>query len=451
MIRGILSSELRVHRILLSHGLRVVCVPQPKLHSVCVSLHLHVGPRFETPENNGISHTLEHMLFRGTPAHPNAHSLALAVERLGATLFASTQTDNGTMSVTLPPQNLEQGLELFAQVITNPVFSDIEVERGILREEILEGLDEVGNSIDADDLNRALMFDPHPLGLPIVGRLNSVDTVTPEALRVHHNAFYTANNMVLSIAGPIDAAVCHELAQQHFASLPESPALVLSAPQEQQQPRTQFVNNQGSQTEVRVGFRAPSRQHPLHTATELLVRLLDDGMSTRLYAKVCDELGLCYDISADYEAFEDDGVLDFAATVRHDRAPVIVEQLIAIAKDLAEKGPSEDELQVAKNRHHWGVEAMLDHADGLADYHGLSELYGRAIPLRERCEQMQRITREQVIEAARAVFRPQYCSITTVGMLKRAHQKQIEQALKELKDLGGAGQRHSRDNLDTTL
>ena len=144
------------HDLILPNGLKVVLVPQPAVHRAVASLYLRVGSRFESKENNGISHFLEHMVFRGTPSMKTAHDQALAFERLGGTLYAATHVDHGVMSVGVPPKNLEPVLALLGEVAIAPLFTEIEIERGIVREEILEDLDDDGRDVDADNLARAL-------------------------------------------------------------------------------------------------------------------------------------------------------------------------------------------------------------------------------------------------------------------------------------------------------
>ncbi|HNS95990.1 MAG TPA: pitrilysin family protein [Polyangiaceae bacterium] len=427
-------SNLKVHRTTLDRGLRLVCVEQPLLHGICVSLHVPAGPRFEQTSNNGCSHMLEHMLFRGTPEHPSAHALAVAIERLGGTLYGATYTDHGHMSVTLPSETFERGLELFAHVVTQPVFADMDVERGIIREEILEGLDEDGQCIEPDNLTRAVMFPSHPLGMPITGTLATLDTLGETVLRQHHARLYTANHAVLCIAGPIEAKRCEQLVAAAFQRMPAGQPLALQPPTAPNGPRFLYTESQGSQTDLRLAFRAPGRNDPSEPAAELLVRLLDDGMSTRLYARICDEMGLCYDVSAEYEPFEDTGVLDLAATVRHERAPLVMRELCGIVAQLADQGPSEEEMRVAKNRAHWGLESLLDHAEGLADYHGLSELHGLERTLIERRDKVERVRRDEVVEVARRVFSPGQGAAVAVGMLKKTQRKEIEMALASLRN-----------------
>lgn len=424
-----LPSDLRVHRATLDNGLRVVTVVQPQLHGICVSLHVNVGSRFETERTNGRSHMLEHMLFRGTPTYPTAHAQARAVERLGGTLYAATHTERGHMSVTLPPESLDAGVALFGEIVTRPVFADLEVERGIIREEILEGLDDDGNLVDPDNLTRARMYPSHPLGLPITGTLESVDAIDEAALRDHHRTFYTGHNAVLCMAGPVEPSHVVDLAQRCFGQLPAGRFPETAVPRSPSGSSFLYAENPGSQTDLRLAFRAPGWTDEHEPATELLVRLLDDGMSTRLYAKICDEKGLCYDVSADYEPFVDDGVLDFAAAVRHARAPRVMRELVTIVQELVRDGPSEEELNICKNRHRWELLNLLDHPEGLADYHGVAELQNDRASLDDRHRRIESVSRDAVVHAARRVFRRQGATAVAVGLLRREQRKQIEQLL----------------------
>ena len=422
-------------RSTLDNGLRVVCVPQPLLHTAAVSLHVRVGSRFETRELNGCSHFLEHMLFRGTPSFGSAHEQALALERLGGTLYAATHSDFGLMSLSLPPENLEAALDIFAEVTMHPRFTAIELERAIIREEILETLDDNGHQIDPDNLSRALMFGDHPLGFPITGSVHTLQRMGVEQLRKHHALHYTAANSVLCFAGAIDPSECQTMARRLFGSM-NSGHLVSSAlaSRTQKLPRYRYVENQMSQTDLRLAFRAPGEHDPQEPAAEVLLRLLDDGMSTRLYARVCDEQGLCYNVSADYETYEDDGVLDLGALVQHARAPTVMRELCEIVSEIAREGPVDDELEKTKMRHGWESRAVLDDADALAEFHGLSVLADIADSVDARHREIMSVTAEQVRDVARRIFRPDNVSGVAVGLLEESDKKQLEQIVKGFKE-----------------
>lgn len=418
-------------RTTLPNGLTVICLPTPGMHTTALTLHVRVGSRFESRELNGVSHFLEHMLFRGTPALRSAHDQALAFERLGGTLYAATHTDFGILSLTLPPESLEAALPLFADVATRPIFTDIEVERAIIREEILESLDESGHQIDPDNLSRALIYGDHSLGFPITGSLQSLARLDHRHLREHHATHYTGRNCVLCVAGPIDPSAFTALAATHFASMPQGERVeAFLAPRAQKQPRFRYVENSMSQTDLRLAFRAPGEHDPDEPAAEVLVRLLDDGMSTRLYARVCDELGLCYDVSADFETLEGDGVLDLAAVVQHERAPVVMKELCGVVAQLAREGPTDDELDKAKARHGWELQGILDDPTGLAEFHGLATLARISDTPAARHAEILAVTADQVREVARKVFRPENVSGVAVGMLAPHLRRDVEQLVR---------------------
>src|SRR5215469_3674211 len=136
--------EVREH----PRGGRVVAVPQMHLHRAHLGLYVRPGSRFESPAHSGISHFLEHMLYRGTAKLRTAHDVNLAFERIGGSLYASTQVDWAVYSVSVPPQNIEHAADLFADVLSRPLFPDIDIEKGIVCEEILEDLDDEGRQVD---------------------------------------------------------------------------------------------------------------------------------------------------------------------------------------------------------------------------------------------------------------------------------------------------------------
>ncbi len=420
------------HDVVLDNGLKVVLVPQPSVHRAVAALFLRVGSRFETPETNGISHFLEHMVFRGTPSLESAHAQALAFERLGSTLYAATHVDHGVMTVAVPPHNLEKVLALLGEVTVAPRYSDLEIERGIVREEILEDLDDDGRAIDADNIARAVMYDKHPLGFSITGGLSTLDRFDVAMLRAHHARHYTAANAVLCVAGKIgDPDALLAVVARAFGAMPRGSRVVAAPPPNgQKKPRFRFVENQSSQTELRIAFRAPCERDPIEPAAEMLLRVLDDGMSTRLYETICDRKGLCYDVSGMFETYEDDGVIDVAAGAQHGRATVVAKEIMALLRQLAEHGPSEDELSKARDRHQWSVEAMLDDPDAVAGFFGLAALAEIARTPEARHAELAAVTRAGVRDAAASVFRADRLTAVAVGLLSAAEEQRLERAVK---------------------
>lgn len=430
--RQAIARRSAAHRVAtLDNGLEVIVAPQPQLHRAHLALYVRVGSRFETPAQNGLSHFLEHMLYRGTPRLPHAHDVNLAFESLGGYLYAATQVDFGVFSVTLPSETLAEATRLFAEVMIDPIFSDIEIEKEIVCEEILEDLDDEGRMIDADNLSRQLIYPDHPLGFTITGDEARVRSFTQAMLREHHARHYNASNAVLVFSGDVDPDHALDLANEHFTRMPRGARITTVAPvHAQARARFELVENLSSQTELRVCYRAVPDGSEMRPAMDMLMRIIDDGMSTRLYHRVCDNKGLCYDVSASYDGYDDDGILDFAAGVQHARAAVVTSEITALLAELARTGPSEEELEKARRRHLWDMQAMLDSPDDLAGFYGIGRLFDRLETPEQRAEKNAAVTREDIRALAELIAQPDRLNVLAVGLLEDGEDRRLEAAVK---------------------
>ncbi|HET9956537.1 MAG TPA: pitrilysin family protein [Polyangiaceae bacterium] len=419
-------SELAIERRTLSSTLRLCCVPMPSTHRVVTSLHVRLGSRFEPAPLGGISHFLEHMLHRGTESQPSAHELALAFESLGSELGAATYVDHTVLSASSPPENLPAVLKLLGEVVRVPVFKDLTIERGIVREEILESLNDEGDPIDPDELALNAAFPDHALGRPITGTLEALERFDVPTLRQFHEQRYHADAMVLTVAGCVDADRVQQASEVAFAGLRRGELPVSDVPAPLGGPRFRYVEDTGSQTHLRVGFRAPGENDPLEPATELALRILDDGMSTRLYHQVCDERGLAYDVSAAYEAFADCGLFMLAGEAAHTSSEKLLGSFLDVVRELRDNGPSESELTKAQRRFAWQMQAMLDDPAELCAFIGLGELTGIARTPADRLAALESVSPEQVRAALGRVFCAEGLLVASVGKLNKAARRALE-------------------------
>lgn len=410
------------HEHTLDNGLRVVVVPQPALHRVSFGLFVGVGSRHESAEDNGLSHFLEHMLYRGTARHPSAHAQNLAFERLGGSLSATTHADHTHLHVLAPPESLAASMELLGEVVRMPRLGEIDVEKRIVREEILDDIDETGRQIDPDNVVRKLMFGDHPLGYPITGPLEALDGFTEERLRAHLSRYWVASNTVLAVAGSVDPSTIGELASRSFGDMKrgapaDAPAWTADA---RGATRRKHLASPGSQTDLRLSWVTPGERDPRSPAIELLLRLIDDGMSTRLYRRLADDSGMVYDCSALWEPFLEVGALDLAAAMSPERLPDVAGACIAMVEELAADGPTEEELDKAKKRHRWSVLAALDHADELETLAGGAVLFDRTRGLEAQAYRFDALTVDDLRNVARDVFARERLYVATVGTLTAA-------------------------------
>lgn len=410
--------ELPTESLTLGNSLRVRLIPLPHLQSATVSFFVRVGSRYETAQTNGLSHFLEHMLYRGTAAHPAAHQLNLAIERLGGTLDAATHVDFTSYDLTLPPETIIQGIELLAEVLRQPLLTELHAEKQIIREEILEDLNEEGAQIDVDNVSRRLLYPDHPLGFSIAGPLDNLDRFESGDLRRHHAVHYTARNSLVCVTGAFDPLEIGDTLRSHFEGMPAGRSMEPGrSPSSRAPDRFSYVHEHGSQTDVRLSFHTPGVASSEAPTLLLLDRVLDDGLSTRVHQTICEERGLAYEAFAGNDTFEDCGVFDFGASVEHSKAPSLVEAVLELIGDLRRHPPTEEEVEKAKRRYLWNLRTVRDDPEDAAHFVGSSALFGLPERVGAVAERVERVTPGDIQRAVQRYLGPEDAYLTCVGVL----------------------------------
>jgi predicted Zn-dependent peptidase len=422
--------EVRTEATRLPSGLRVVTVELPHLHTASLVLYVKVGSRLERPEDNGLSHFVEHMLFRGTERHPTSYDINFAFESLGGTLYAETGRDYSLFQVTLVPALLDGGLDLFGELFTRPRFADLELERQLILEELNEDYDERGAEINSADLARGLLFADHPLAQRIIGPPENVERFTAEDVRRHFARYYCAANSILVAAGPVAHGALVTAAERHLGDLaPGAEAHAEAASFEQNGARFLHVPDSGAQSSVEVLWRGVPELDPDAMAQVALVRALDDGMSTRLHYRLCDQLGLAYSLQAGLEPLHDVTVLEVTGATANAKVPELVARLLELADELRRTGISEAELAKVKRRFRYDLLSSIDDANAMAGWFGGTALYYPPTSLEERAARMDAVTVEDVRRAAGRVLAPDNLAVVVVGSLTRARLAELRSAV----------------------
>lgn len=421
-----------VELVTLQNGLRVAIVRGQHLSRAAITFVNRVGARFEAPRDAGLSHFLEHMLHRGTPRFPSAHALASGIEEIGASLDAATGVESGALTMTCPPDQLLGAVDILAEVTLAPLFTDIDVERGIVREELLEDRDERGRLIDPDGVARAATFGPHPLGQPIVGTLATLRRFDTTALSLHHAKHYTGRAGVLAVSGrlPPRSTLLKRL-ERAFARLPRGRRV--TAPRfrpTQPPPRLTIVRTHASQVSLRISSIGPGRRARDARAAELLLRVIDDGNATRLYDRLCDQLGLCYDVSAGFEPYSDVGFFDIAADAAEASIPRVLDELCDMLFELAHAGPRRDEVEKAAQRARWQADRSRDQPESLAEQAATGVLFDDVTSPAERAERLREVTPAAIQRVAARMFHPRALSVSLVGPVSRATERAIDASLR---------------------
>lgn len=403
----------------LNNGARVITVRLPSVHRASVVVYARVGARYETKTTSGLSHLVEHMIFRGSSRLPNATRYAAAMERIGGSLNAETGIDYSLYQVSVPPSEVEGAIELLGDVFEAPQFADLDVEKRIIREEILEDLDESGHDINVDNLARTTAWKGHPLGFRITGTLQNVERFDIDDVRAHFRRFYGARNLIVCASGAVEHASVLSAARRSFGRIPPGqPAQARPPTNSVGTTRVSAVHSAGSQTSVEALLKALPETDPGYPALVCLIRIIDDGLSTRLHRRVVDELGLAYYVSAGLEAYEDAGAVEIQAQVAHESAPRMVQEILALFDDLRCRPVDAEELDKAKRRHRWDLEASVDDPDAMAGWFGGGELFRRAERLEQRSQRIFSVSEADVLRVAQRVFDRTRLTVAAVGDLR---------------------------------
>jgi predicted Zn-dependent peptidase len=415
---------------LLPNGLALVLCPRQHLSQSYVAFFCGVGSRHEIPEKNGITHVLEHMLFRGTATFSDATALNAAAEGIGGFLEGATYRDHVVFATGCHESTVGEALTIIAELVQTPRYRALEVERSILREELLETLDAGGRMVDLDNIAHRAIFGEHGLGLPIEGTLANLERVQVRDLEDHRRQFLVGSNSVLSVAGPLDPDRVLAHAERVFAPLPagEPPLAALPLPQ-RDEPILRFVRDASSQVDIRLSFGAVPATDPQYPALVMLARLLADGLASRMHAELVDRRGLAYALHAGLTTYGDCGLFDFEVSVAPDRAAEVVEGILYFARAASRFRFSGEELARTRRRYRYGLEFMHDSSADLASWHGRATLFGVERDMAALGHRIGRLRGQDIRAAARHVFRPEGLVLAAVGELARGEWSRVRRVV----------------------
>lgn len=421
-----IKTPQRLDSTLLDNGTAVILCPRPQLAQAYIAVFFGVGSRHETAAENGITHVLEHMLFRGTKSYKNATALNAAAEDLGGFLEGATYRDHLMFATGCHPSALPTATRILGELVTTPRYGFMEIERSILREEVLEGLDATGRSIDIDNIAHEKIFPAHGLGMPIEGSLDNLARVQVADLERYRRRFLVGTNAVVCAAGPMDVSATRDAIAAAFAPLAAgTPALSAAPPEPAGAPSFTYVRDASSQVDVRLTFRGLAVQDPQHPALVVLGRLLADGLASRMHAELVDRQGLAYALHAGPTTYADCGLFEFDVAVAPAKAADVVQAILNFAKGASRLRFTDAELDRVRRRYGYGTAFMADSAIDLASWYGRSTLFAVENEMEHLGAAMALVDAAAVRQVARRVFQPESLVVTAVGELKRSEVKKL--------------------------
>jgi predicted Zn-dependent peptidase len=361
----------------LANGVRVATARLPSLSRAHVFVQLRGGPVHEDDDTWGMSHFVEHMVFRGTDRHEDVHALALGADRFGGDVAAATYRDRVTYDTRCDPDLIEDAFTLLASMIAAPRFGSLAVERAIVEEEIAELFDERGADIDPENVLFARMFPAHVLSRSIEGTPAHLARFDRGAVRAFHRRSYTGGNVVVTVAGPLSRRAVLDGARRAFARVPAGPPPPFGRPPAPRRARSRVhvIHTDAPQTSARLCMALPGFRDRDAPAAIVLARLLDDGPASRLQSRIVDRDGLAYSVWAMADLYEDKGVLELGGSVRPDRVGDLVGALARELRALAVRPPPAAELASIAQRYARDVRDALDDPAILAESVGKGALF----------------------------------------------------------------------------
>lgn len=420
------------HKRILPNGLRLVAVEMPHLHCAEIAVYLKVGGRNDPTDKEGLSHFLEHMLFRGTAEYPTTQELETAFEIIGGNVNASTDEESTCYFSRVHPTRVAEGIELFSSMLLRSTLSGIEVEKRIITEEALEDINERGDEINTHNLSSQLLWPGHPLGTPTIGYLETINNFTEEDLREHMARYYVPANAVVVIAGDVKTeeafAACEKTLGPWSGALDHN---LTPPPSAQVAPQTVFVEDSDSQVHLQIAFRGFARLDESIATTRLIRRILCGGGSSRLHLSLRERLGIVYSVDASISAYEETGAFAIELSTAPENLGQAAGEVLKETLRLAFEQIPADELQRIKQGYFFDLEFSRDSTFEMQVRYGWGELMGLVRHIEEDHAEVAAINAETVMSTARALFAPHKLNLVAVGPWGVAAKWDIQAILKQ--------------------
>ena len=430
------------HQILtLPNGLRLVTLPLAQLHSVTACVVVGCGGRHDPAGQAGLSHFLEHMLFRGSRGLGDTQAVALTFEQAGGSLEAATWRDHTSFSCSTHPSGLRAVLAALPTVLGRPALADIAIERRIVAEEMRAEVDADGGERELNALSRAAIWGQHPLARGILGSPQSLGRLRLPQLRAHHAAHYRAANMVLCVAGPLDVEAVQAQVRSAWAALPAGAvAAVPIALPPRFAPAAPMLwqPGPGPQAALQLTFPALPEEHPDFLAQEVLVGILDDGLGSRLPRAICGDRGLAYTLESGLDCYGDVGVYDIEMYVQPRRIGEAVTCVLTCLGELLAGGVTAAELRLARQRQLQALEFALDAPEELAHEYACNLFFGRRRDLASLKQGLLGLQRRDLDRVARQLFASGRVHLTGQGPVAASTLRRLRTQLRQFAATVGA-------------
>jgi len=402
----------------LANGLRVITEAMPHVRSVSVGVWISTGSRRESADLNGISHFIEHMLFKGTTRR-SAEDIARSVDSIGGNLDAFTAKELVCFNTKVLDQHLSQAFDVLADLVLHPLFrdEDIEKEKGVILEEIKMEADSPDYLVH--EIFSSNFWKDHPLGKPILGTRETVKRFDRGMIHTYYASMYGPGNMIVTAAGNLTHAGLVDLVRQHFESLPPGQPL---PPDNVPSTHARIaLRHKKALEQVHLCLGVPSYPlpHEQRFACYVLNTLLGGGMSSRLFQNIRERQGLAYAVFSELSPYRDTGCLSIYAGTSLESARKVVESITNEFRQLKEQPIGDEELRRAKDHLKGSLMLSLESTASRMSNLARQEMYfGHFFSLDALVENIEAVTAEDVQRIARTFFDAKQIALTVLGNLE---------------------------------
>jgi predicted Zn-dependent peptidase len=404
----------------LANGLKLLMVPVADQRTATALVLVETGSKYETKKENGISHFLEHMCFKGTTHRPSQLVISHELDGMGAEYNAFTGHEYTGYYVKVAAAHLPKALELISDIYCNALLKeeDIEQEKGAIVGEI--NMYEDMPTRKVGDLFMELVYGDQPAGWEIAGPKELVTTFTREDFVAYRAKHYVPSATTVIVAGKFNAKKVEALIAKQFATLKKGkkhPKLPVE--DNQAKPKVLVRHKESDQTHLVLGVRSFPLSHKNYPTLGVLSAVLGGGMSSRLFQKVRTEMGLGYYVRAANDSFTDHGIFAASAGVVNERAPEAVRAILSEFKKLSTELVSDEELQKVKDMMAGRLMLGIESSDEIAEFFGFQEVLRKKIATPEEIVlRMTKVTAKDVQKLAKEIFVTKHLNLALIGPWK---------------------------------
>lgn len=437
--------NVKTHK--LKNGLTVLFCQTKNFAEFEISMHIGTGARHESNQNSGISHFLEHMMFRGSRYYPNSIMLARALEKFGGEINALTGMEQTTYWIKGDAEKLFEAIPQFAEFFLYPNFADIEVERNVILQELASDYNDQGVCVDVDHLAMKAMFNEHSLGNSILGTHDSIKKICIEDLHQKRQTEYIPSKCILTIYSPQNFDAVIKSIEQNFdfewahtqneKSLETKKNLARKvenfykkSPNKKSKNFLSLQNNIDNQYAMKVIFPTVGGLSEQSIHTVFLQRILDDGICTRLPGNIREQHGLAYDISCDTQFFYEIGVLGIDVTVSEDCFTDLLNKLAFELKSLFITSPTSEEVEHIKYRYLFDLKQIMQNPSKLLNRHANALFMDSNFSLQEEIEVVKNMNEKILHMTAQNTFVQNLRAFALIGPRAKKQRNSVEKFLK---------------------